>query len=657
MRFKLILTSIGLCAALLAPGLRAQAPSDAVIIEMQQAYQRGDRQRLRALLPQAQGHVLTPWAAYWELSARLKEASADEVQAFFTQFAGSYQEDRLRNDWLLLLGQRQDWASFAAVANDFRMNDDRDVRCYTLAMEQTLAHLDMADEVKAQWLAQKGLGDGCTLAARLHRAAGKLGDADVWHKARLLLEARQWRATRDAVAMVAPHADKDLALALNTPSRFVLQTPPSNQRQTQELVVLALTRWAGDDADSAAQALQTRWAKHLSAAQRAWAWGAIGKQAAQKLANAATDYFANAPASAMSDEHLAWRARANLRQQRWADVLQAIDAMTPDASGEATWVYWRARALQATDASVAGQLQASALLQSIAGVRGFYPMLAQEALGLPIVPPPEPAALTAEEKAAAANNPGLQRALAAIALGLRSEGVREWNYTTNLHAPGGMNDRQLLAAADLACQAAVWDRCINTSERTRDEIDLTQRFPMPHHDAVIERSRAIGLDPAYVYGLIRQESRFVTDARSGVGAAGLMQVMPGTARWTAKRIGLSDFKTSQLGERDTNIAIGTGYLKLVLDDFAGSMPLATAAYNAGPSRSRHWRGASGAPTLEAAIWAETIPFNETRDYVKKVLANTTIYAAMITGQTQSLKERLGQVGPRDAASPENRDLP
>ena len=136
----------------------------------------------------------------------------------------------------------------------------------------------------------------------------------------------------------------------------------------------------------------------------------------------------------------------------------------------------------------------------------------------------------------------------------------------------------------------MWDRCINTSERTKTQIDLTQRFPMPHKQAVVERSKAIGLDPAYVYGLIRQESRFIVEARSGVGASGLMQVMPATARWTAKKIGLTGYKPQQLTERDTNIAIGTGYLKLVLDDFAGSMPLAAAAYNAGPSRPRAWRG-------------------------------------------------------------------
>jgi hypothetical protein len=142
----------------------------------------------------------------------------------------------------------------------------------------------------------------------------------------------------------------------------------------------------------------------------------------------------------------------------------------------------------------------------------------------------------------------------------------------------------------------------------------------------LARTAAVGLDPAYVYGLIRQESRFIMDARSGVGAAGLMQVMPATAKWTAKKLGMTDFAPHKINDRDTNIAIGTGYLKFALDSFGGSMPLAAAAYNAGPSRARQWR--SGPFTVEGAIWAENVPFSETRDYVKKVLANTTLYAAI-----------------------------
>ena len=137
---------------------------------------------------------------------------------------------------------------------------------------------------------------------------------------------------------------------------------------------------------------------------------------------------------------------------------------------------------------------------------------------------------------------------------------------------------------------------------------MTQRFPTPFRREVTARAGEIGLDPAYVYGLIRQESRFIMDARSGVGASGPMQVMPATARWTAKKIGLP-FTLEMIADRDTNIRIGTAYLKLVLDEFGGSQALAAAAYNAGPGRPRKWRDG---PVLETAIWAENIPFPETQ---------------------------------------------
>ena len=329
--------------------------------------------------------------------------------------------------------------------------------------------------------------------------------------------------------------------------------------------------------------------------------------------------------------------------------------MSPETRQDPAWVYWRARAMLTTAQNEAQRKEAQELLRSIASVRGFYEQLALEEIGQAITLPGRPIPLAPQEKAAALNHPGLQRALYAIRIGLRPEGVREWNYSTNLHTPGGMNDRELLAAADLACQQEVWDRCINTSERTKESMDFEQRFPMPLREIVVRRAGEIRLDPAYVYGLIRQESRFIMDARSHVGASGLMQVMPATAKWTAKKIGLNNFTPDQINDREVNVAIGTGYLKLVLDDFEGSMPMATAAYNAGPGRPRNWRNG---PQLEAAIWAENIPFQETRDYVKKVLSNTTNYAAILTRQPQSLKARLGQVGPRNSPTAEvNKDLP
>jgi soluble lytic murein transglycosylase len=364
----------------------------------------------------------------------------------------------------------------------------------------------------------------------------------------------------------------------------------------------------------------------------------------------------------LTDDLLAWKVRAALRAEgksRWPMVEAAIHAMSPTAQKDPAWVYWRARALIARQpTSTTAMPQALMALQSIAGTQGFYEQLALEELGQKISAPPRPAAPTAAEMETAKANPGLQRALLAIRLGIRAEGTREWNYTAGLvdaqGKRGRMTDREKTAVAQWACELEIWDRCISSSERIQ-QFDVNHRYPMPYKDEVLTRTKEINLEAAFVYGLIRQESRFIINAKSNVGASGLMQVMPRTGKWTAKKLGMKNFQPDQLNQRETNIAIGTGYLKMILDNFQGSMPMAAAAYNAGPSRPRKWRNG---PQLEGAIWAECIPFNETRDYVKKVLSNTTMYAAVISGEPQSLKSRLGKVGPRDKnEAPEDNDLP
>ena len=636
---------------------------DNLIVEMNQAFKRGDRKRLSALLPQARGHALEPYAAYWELKARLPEASPQEVQDFYARYPGTYQEDRLRNDWLLLLGQRRDWAAFALEYPNYRMGDDREVRCYALLVEHLknpAADMRLADEVRKNWYAQRDADDGCRSAAERLVGSKNLNVQDVWQKARLALEGNRPRAAREAVAIVSPESSGLVAELIDSPARFLTEKNVAIRITRKEIITLALVKMASADqagAESAAAMMDAKWGNQLTSEERNWVWGLIGKQTATRLgvipANAALEYFSKVSKDTdLTDDMLGWKARAALRaarQPRFKDVLNAINAMSEAAKADPTWVYWKAKALQAAQPANA---EALALYQSIASVRGFYEQLALEELGQKIAVPPRPAPLNLDEVQAARLNAGLNRAAYAIAIGLRSEGVREWNYSTNLAKPGGMTDRELLAAAQFACDKQIWDRCINTSERTKELIDLEQRFPMPFRDAVVKRAQSINLDPAYVYGLIRQESRFIMDARSGVGASGLMQVMPATARETARRLGMTGFTGDQINDRDTNIAIGTGYLKMVLDDVGGSMAMAAAAYNAGPGRPRTWRGQSGSPTVDAAIWAESIPFSETRDYVKKVLSNTTNYAAILTGQPQSLRARMGMVGPRDAGQPE-----
>ena len=662
MKLPRILTLI---AVAVACHVQAQ-PKDDLILEMNQAFRQGNRAKLAQLLPQVRDHALEPWAAYWELKSRLDTALPQEIQDFFTRYAGTYQEDRLRNDWLLLLGQRRDWTTFEAEYPKYRMNDDRELRCYALLVkhlrEGAAAPATVAEEVRRLWFAQRDADDGCTLAAsRLigdSEGQRRMTANDAWRKARLALEANRPRAAMAAVQIAAPEALAQFTELNNSPAKYLTSRVVVASKARKEMIVLALIKLASGDAESAARQLEHKWGPQLTPEERNWVWGVLGKQAAQRLGNDALDHYAKVSRdNDLTDEMLAWKARAALRSVRgpqWQAVLQATNAME-DARREPAWLYWKARALLAGNPADTRRAEAQKMLESIASPRGFYEQLALEELGQKITVPPRPAPLTAEEKEAVRANPSLNRALYAIGLGIRSEGVREWNWGTNMASPGGLGDRELLAAAQLACDREIWDRCINTSERTKSEFDVEQRFPMPFRDSVVQRSQAIGLEPAYVYGLIRQESRFVMDARSQVGASGLMQVMPATARWTARKIGLPNFAPHQLSDRETNIAIGTGYLKLVLDDFNGSMPLAAAAYNAGPSRPRSWRNG---PVIEAAAWAENVPFGETRDYVKKVLANTTVYAAILSGEPQSLKARLGMVGPRDAALPEpNVELP
>ena len=616
--FRSILAALTLGGALSLATAAARAQSndlsrnDEAVLDMAQAYKQHDRKRLSSLLPAAKGSPLEHWAAYWELSTRLDEASKTEIESFLSRYAGSYQEDRLRADWLLQLGRNRDWPTFRQQFAQYRMGDDRAIQCYGLWSDWATNRADVAAAVQDLWLAQREPEEACAGIAEELINAKKLPAQVAWVRARLGFENDRLRIATQAVGALNEKWVKTINAIYLNPGKYLNDKLTALRPQTREFVSMALIRQAYlEPQDAAVEVEKLRWRAQLSSEERSWIWGVIAKRAAQKGDPIALDYFAKGRFDQMHEDHVVWAARAALRASQWPQVQQAIASLPQPLRSEPVWVYWHARAVLAQRGSEAVRNQALADLQSIAGVRGFYEQLAADELGQRSTVPPHPPAPTVEEKETARQNPGLQRALYAIRIGLRAEGVREWNYSVNLHVKGGLDDRALLAAADLACRAEVWDRCINTSERTK-----------------------------------------------GVGASGLMQVMPATAKWTAKKIGLSDFTPAKLSDRDTNIAIGTGYLKLVLDSFNGSMPLAAAAYNAGPSRPRAWRGTSGGPTMEGAAWAESIPFHETRDYVKKVLSNTTMYAAVLTGQPQSIKARLGTVGPLDAATPEQGlDLP
>ncbi|MFM1856816.1 MAG: hypothetical protein RLZ83_2125 [Pseudomonadota bacterium] len=659
-------------AVLARLGLPLDAAARELVTEARDAFRRRDTKALAALRQKAlaQRHPLGPWFDYWDLNLRLDKATNAEVEAFFARWPGSYVEDRLRNDWLLVLGKRRDWAQVRVQHPRFRMNDDREVTCYAL-LARHLTGEAVTEPARRAWLDQRDADDGCRLLAQTLHDADEFGAKDIWRKVWAAAEAGRGGAASAAAAMLGDKTARQVSLAFANPERLLKAARvlrPSEDRWVRALAVLRLAR---AEPAKAARQLTQPWARTLPEPLIALAWAGVARQAAMQQHAEAARWYRNAferlqagksgtdEALGWSADTLAWAVRSALRAGEghtpaWPLVLQATAAMEGEQRDDPAWIYWRARALQATATGRHTQTQtaeARRLLSSIASPLHFYGKLAAEDLGHDLRLPGAPVPATAAETQAARQHLGLTRGLALVKLGLRSEGVREWNFSLR-----GLDDRALLAAATRACEVEVWDRCINTSDRTRSEVDLAQRFPTPFRDDVVAAARAIGLDPATVYGLIRQESRFIMDARSSAGASGLMQLMPATARWTARKLGMA-YSPSMITEREVNLRLGTAYLKLVLDDFQGSVALAAAAYNAGPNRPRRWREGV---RLEAAAWAETIPFSETRDYVKKVLSNASIYGAMLEGASQPrLKTRLGgPIGPRDmTAPPTDRELP
>jgi soluble lytic murein transglycosylase len=336
--------------------------------------------------------------------------------------------------------------------------------------------------------------------------------------------------------------------------------------------------------------------------------------------------------------------RAALRAGKWATVRDTIDLLPVSTRHDSSWTYWYGRAL----AALGEQTGSRAYDLRIAGQTDFYGLLAAEELGYVSTVPESVYVPTDAEVEAAGKAPGLARSLEMIRLGMRTEGVREWLFSVRY-----FDDAQLLAAAEFARRLGIWDRSISAADRTVRQHNFALRYPLPYRELFSEYAKTYNLDEAWILGLVRQESRFITDARSGAGAAGLMQVMPRTARFVAHRIGIRRYDGRSVTEAKTNITLGTGYLRIVLDQL-GSQVLASAAYNAGPARAKRWRDETRA--LEGAIYAETIPFPETRDYVKKVMANAVFYAALTQKKITTLKERLGTIAPRGNAEPVEEEL-
>ena len=581
------------------------------------------------------GHPLEAYGHYWWLSTRLAldpDFDRREIRLFLLRHQDTRLADQLRREWLKQLGKTHAWDVFSEQYVKLS-SEDQEVTCYSWQERIERQDREVLGEAKAFWNSGKGAPESCDPVFSVLLAQKRLSAGEVWARVRRLLEsggAQEVKRLAGVMPEIVNLPERMLALISADPGRYLVREKLNlKSRPSVELGLYAMQRLARRDAPEAADWLVKRGAA-LSDEDKRFAWVQIGYHAAQQHEPRALEWYAKADGYRLSDAQAAWKVRAALRARDWPAVQAAIEAMPALDRREPAWRYWLARALKAQDKKA----QADSLLQGLSGEMNFYGLLAAEDLGV-LAPPnwdgwrPQRADIDA-----VLARPAMRRAFLLYQAGLPGEGLYEW-----FSGVRGMDDKELLAAAEAASELGVPDRAIRAAERTVMLHDFSRRYPTPFRELLFASTQQSQLDEAWVYGLIKQESSFVADARSRVGAAGLMQLMPSTAKSMAKRASLKNFQLSRLTDVETNLTLGTQYLRHVLDDL-GDEVLATAAYNAGPGRARRWR--SEAP-LEGAIYAESIPFEETRDYVKKVMANAFYYSSRLGTPKKSLKDMLGIV--------------
>ena len=637
--FLCLLMSISLCAhaknnSKTSTNNQASQPSkkseglteqDKKFIELREAARKNDLLKASQLASQLADYEMADYVEYFKTKPRLYDSAAkpnaatdadSDVNNFLKKYKGSGLADRMRNDWLLVLGKRKDWAQFNLEYPQFALDDDTQVKCYAMMSKLAKGESPKAvgAQAKATLLDPRYFGDACPELVTQLYVRGGLTKLEVQSISRSATEMNfdtlgQRMGVEDPIAGIVRKARANPSLAMKTFDE---------------------NDWKG------------------ISEYKGMAWGVIGQFLAKKLDPAAIEAYrkqhAQGNSELLSAESSEWKVRAALRDRDWKLVKESIETM-PEAVRvrDPAWTYWYGKALKEM-----GDDRAQEQFEKLAGQFNFYAQLSLEELGRPITIPPQTIVSDIEMKAISKSIPAFTKAAKLYDMNLRTEGNREWNWELR-----GMSDKELLAAAEYGKKINMLDRTVNTADRTKVEHNFSLRYPTPFVDKLNPITKQISLDINWVYGLIRQESRFVTSAKSHVGASGLMQVMPATGQFVAKKIGMKDYTPDKLADMQTNLVLGSNYLNMVLNDLGGSWGLASAAYNAGPGRPKQWRQTLTKP-VSMEIFAETIPFTETRIYVKNVLSNAVYYEILSTGKPQSIKAKLGTVNPTQAV---NSNLP
>jgi len=621
----------------LAGAVSAAEPSDAQRTAFKQAYaaasQGGDGWRTAA--SGLQDYPLYPYLEAASLTHDIRQIQRPQVEDYLKRYPGLIPATDLRRDFLTELARRQDWDNFLAM---YQPGLGDALTCNNLQAQLSRgATLDFDRDLASLWSKAK-LPGACDPVISAAHDQGLLTEPRLWDRIDRAADAAQ-PGTINTLAAWLPAGQSDdarrIASALSDPGAAVVaanqwpDTPRSRQAAT--LALERLARRQSVTADIAWQKLQPRFA--FTQEQR--------NRVAYALALFhATDYDADAlqrlialPASVQTDTSREWRVRAALAQQDWNAVLAAINAMPPTQQQDGEWRWFRARALAETGQAA----DAQQMLKSLADEPTFHGFLAADRIHAPYgICQAELKSNPQRERALLANQ-GLLRAFELYAVGLPKQARREWTQALD-----GADAETLRLAVDLAYRRGWYDRAVFTFN-TGDALRFyEQRFPLAGQDGLVPQAEEAGIDPSWAYAILRAESAWMPDARSGADARGLMQLLPSTAALVAKRNGITWTGGDSLFDPVTNIILGTRYLAQMAARFSGAPWLASAAYNAGPGKVDQWLEARG--SLQPDIFIATIPYKETREYVARVMSFAVIYDWRQHGNAVTLSQRLTPIG-------------
>lgn len=629
--------------------ISTDSAADQLFIQARNYYQQRQLSALKQVAEQLdhQAYPLSGYVRYWQLLLQLNETSDETFSSLLAQYADYPFSQKIAAEWLKQLAKRQQWDAFFDRWDQLSTGNtghqlaslDKDLTLQCLALQGRYLRNDTLAlmQAKVVWDEQYDSPAACQTLFDWMQQQQILSTDDIWKKIRNSLRDLQFNTAKAALQRLGPlsaQQQKKFELLSLQPQALFQGHFSATTRLERELAIYALGRMAKRDWQKT-QAYVHKISANFNADEQQALALRLATAAAYNLQDNALALFEQLERQGQAIPYdaaaITWKARAALRAKQWERLITCIQHMPNSMQQEPNWRYWLARAYR----EKRDMVNANAIWQELSKQKHFYGVLAQEELGMATMADAATYVPTSAEIETFYQMPAVQRTVLLDKLGLRWEARAEWNAML-----ANLSDKQLIAAADIAYRLGWLDVSIHTMEQTQYLHNDVLRYPMPFRDLVERFAQTQQIDAAWVYGLSRQESRFNLQARSGVGASGMMQVMPATAKWIAKRNGWKEAKPEQLQQVETNIQLGTYYLRYTLDRFSGQTPLATAAYNAGPSRVMHWANAT---ELEGAIYAETIPIVETRLYVQKVMLNTYRYAQRLGKSSISLKQLLGKV--------------